>query len=73
MNTLSTASDLSHRVENRVGARTRLVLLVLEVERSGWEKEMGRERGIRIGFDRCRVVMKRDLPESEKGRRIRGM
>ena len=70
MNTLSTTSSQSHRVENRVNARRFLGLLLLERER---ERESGRGRGVRIGFDLIRVEGSRGLRGRERAKRIRGM
>lgn len=69
MNTLSTTSSQSHRVENRVNARRFLGLLVLERER---ERESGRGREVRIGFDLIRVEGSRGLRGRERAKRIRG-
>ena len=71
MNTLSTTSSQSHRVENRVNARRFLGLLLLELERER-ERECGRGREVRIGFDLIRVEGSRGLRGRERAKRIRG-
>jgi len=74
VNTLSTTSSQSHRVENRVNARRFLGLLLLELERERErERESGRGRGVRIGFDLIRVEGSRGLRGRERAKRIRGM